>query len=185
MQVVTFPAHDAAVREAAAQLLVDEFRVAWPAAWPTIESAHEEVTTALQTDKIALAALADEGMLIGWVGAQSQYDGAVWELHPLVVRSVSHGQGVGRALVQHLETEVSERGGITLWVGTDDEANLTSLGGIDLYPDVLGKLNQIENLRRHPIGFYWRLGFEVIGVMPDANGFGKPDIFMAKRVPSA
>ena len=27
-----------------------------------------------------------------------------------------------------------------------------------------------------------RLGFVVVGVVPDANGFGKPDILMAKRV---
>jgi len=26
------------------------------------------------------------------------------------------------------------------------------------------------------------MGFVIVGVLPDANGFGKPDIFMAKRV---
>jgi len=26
------------------------------------------------------------------------------------------------------------------------------------------------------------MGFEIIGVLPDADGFGKPDIFMAKRI---
>lgn len=29
------------------------------------------------------------------------------------------------------------------------------------------------------------VGFVIVGVMPDANGWGKPDIFMAKRVKSA
>ena len=56
------------------------------------------------------------------------------------------------------------------------------VGGIDLYPNVLGHLIKIENLRGHPYEFYQRLGFEIVGVMPDANGFGKPDIYMAKRV---
>jgi aminoglycoside 6'-N-acetyltransferase I len=27
-----------------------------------------------------------------------------------------------------------------------------------------------------------KLGFSVVGVVPDANGLGKPDILMAKRV---
>ena len=34
----------------------------------------------------------------------------------------------------------------------------------------------------HPAGFYLRMGFEIVGLIPDANGPGKPDILMAKRV---
>jgi len=30
--------------------------------------------------------------------------------------------------------------------------------------------------------FYQKLGFVIVGVMPDANSFGKPDIYLAKRV---
>jgi aminoglycoside 6'-N-acetyltransferase I len=37
-------------------------------------------------------------------------------------------------------------------------------------------------LRRHPYEFYQKLGFIIAGVMPDANGRGKPDIFLSKRV---
>ncbi len=36
--------------------------------------------------------------------------------------------------------------------------------------------------RRHPFKFNQRLGFTVVGVLPDANGPGQPDIYMAKRV---
>jgi aminoglycoside 6'-N-acetyltransferase I len=36
----------------------------------------------------------------------------------------------------------------------------------------------------HPYEFYKKVGFTIVGVLPDANGFGKPDIFMAKRVKS-
>ncbi len=74
-----------------------------------------------------------------------------------------------------------ERGGITLQLGSDDESGMTSLYGADLYPDVLGHLANIRNLRGHPYEFYQKLGFSIVGVMPDANGPGKPDIFMAKR----
>jgi aminoglycoside 6'-N-acetyltransferase I len=47
---------------------------------------------------------------------------------------------------------------------------------------VLGHARRIRNLRRHPYGFYQKLGYVVVGVLPDANGRGRPDIFMAKRV---
>lgn len=185
VRITPFPRDDELVRRLAAQMLVDEFRQNWPEAWPTLESAAAEVSEALMLEKTAFAALADDATLLGWIGGQPLYDGRVWELHPLVVRSDSQGRGVGGALVERLEHDVRDRGGITLWVGTDDEANQTSLGGIDLYPGVLNKLIQISNLRRHPMGFYRRLGFEVVGVVPDANGFGKPDILMAKRVAAA
>jgi len=39
-----------------------------------------------------------------------------------------------------------------------------------------------EDRAGHLFAFYQRVGFEVLGVIPDANGPGKPDILMAKRV---
>jgi aminoglycoside 6'-N-acetyltransferase I len=47
---------------------------------------------------------------------------------------------------------------------------------------VFEHITKIKNLRGHPYEFYHKLGFVIVGVMPDANGLGKPDIFMAKRV---
>jgi hypothetical protein len=89
---------------------------------------------------------------------------------------------VGRALVNDFEDQVRFRGGSTIYLGTDDENNRTSLGGVDLYLDPLGAAARIQNLGRHPFEFYRKMGFAIVGVLPDANGFGKPDIFMAKRV---
>jgi aminoglycoside 6'-N-acetyltransferase I len=54
-----------------------------------------------------------------------------------------------------------------------------------LYPDVLGAVQRLRNLGDHPFTFYQRVGFTIVGVIPDANGFGKPDILMAKRVTAA
>ena len=56
------------------------------------------------------------------------------------------------------------------------------MAGIGLYPDVLGHARGIRNLRSHPYEFYQKLGFALVGVLPDANGPGRPDIFMAKRM---
>jgi len=110
------------------------------------------------------------------------YGGRVWELHPLVVSGSHRRRGIGRALVEDLERLVAARGALTLWAGSDDENNETTLSGRDLYPDIPESIRTIRNLGDHPYEFYLRLGFRIAGVLPDANGRGKPDIFLAKRV---
>jgi aminoglycoside 6'-N-acetyltransferase I len=150
--------------------------------WADISSALQEVRETLQPGRISRVALDEAGAAAGWIAGCSHYGGRVWELHPLVVRADRRGQGLGRALVADLEGQVCARGGLTLWVGTDDEDGWTSLGGAELYPDLLAHLMRLRNLQRHPVGFYLRLGFSLAGVVPDANGWGKPDILLAKRV---
>ncbi len=70
------------------------------------------------------------------------------------------------------------------WAGSDDEVDRTSLGDIDLFPDPLTHLTRIRNTGGHPFEFYLRCGSVLAGVLPDASGFGKPDIFLAKRIGS-
>ncbi|MBI3962365.1 MAG: GNAT family N-acetyltransferase [Deinococcus sp.] len=175
------PGDEQAIYQAAA-LLVAGFKEHWPHAWPDIASALEEVRESFAPDRISRVAVDDQGAILGWVGGISQYRGKVWELHPLVVRPDCQGQGIGRTLVVDLEEQVRARGGLTIVVGTDDEDGQTSLTGVDLYPNVLEHLVNIKNLRRHPYEFYQKLGFVIIGAVPDANGLAKPDILMAKRV---
>ena len=175
------PDNDNAIQQAAA-LLVAGFTEFWPEAWPDLATARQEVLESFGDDRLSRIAVDDRQSVLGWIGGISQYDGKAWELHPLVVRKDCQGQGIGRALVADLESKVQANGGLTLWLATDDEANMTSLGGVDLFPNVLEHLANIRNLRGHPYEFYRKLGFTVVGVLPDANGLGKPDIFMAKSL---
>ena len=172
---------DEEVARQAAELLVEGFRDDWPEAWPGMDAALREVRESLGEGRICRVALDEDGAVLGWSGGIPAYEGNVWDLHPLVVRPDLQRRGIGRALVADLEERVRERGGLTLWLGTDDETGMTTLSGVDLYPNVLEHLANIENLRGHPYEFYEKLGFSIIGAMPDANGPGKPDIYMAKR----
>jgi len=52
----------------------------------------------------------------------------------------------------------------------------------EAWPNIFEHVAKIKNLRNHSYAFYQKLGFVIVGVMPAANGPGKPDIFMAKRV---
>ena len=166
-----------------ANLLVREFAANWPDAWPNLDRAREEVKASLGKDRISrIAKAAKTGKICGWIGAIAQYGGNVWEIHPLVVPAEFQRQGIGRSLVADLETEVKNRGGLTLWVGTDDENFQTSLSGIDLYSNLWESIAKIKNLNNHPYEFYQKCGFTIVGVMPDANGIGKPDIYLAKSL---
>jgi aminoglycoside 6'-N-acetyltransferase I len=182
MQVVDLKNAGALAKEQAARILVEAFKVSAPNAWPTLQAALQEVEESFGEDRISRAALDENGRVVGWIGGIDAYDGHAWELHPLAVDPQFHGQRIGTALVQDFENLVRAHGATTIWLGSDDESNQTSLGGVDVYPEVLQQAANIKNLRRHAFGFYQKMGYVVVGLIPDANGFGKPDILMAKRI---
>ena len=182
MHIVDLHADDESAIHQVAALLVEGFAVNWPEAWPDLESAVEEVRESFAAGRISRIAQDSDGTVLGWVGGISQYRGRVWELHPLVVRVSQQGQGIGRRLVADLEERVKERGGLTITLGTDDVTQQTSLAGIDLFPHVWDHLAHLKNLKHHPYEFYQKLGYVIVGVIPDANGLGKPDLLMAKSL---
>jgi aminoglycoside 6'-N-acetyltransferase I len=175
------PDDETTLRQVAA-LLVSGFAEHAPHAWPDEEAALTEVRASFGADRICRVALDERGAAVGWIGGIATYDGRVWELHPLVVRPDWQGQGIGRALVADFEAQVRGRGGLTIWLGTDDEDGQTTLSGENLFPNVLDHLAHLQNRRHHPYEFYQKLGYVLVGALPDANGLGKPDIFMAKSV---
>lgn len=181
MKIINLHPEDEDCTQQAAALLVEGFKEHWPAAWPDMEAAVETVQESFGADRLSRVALDDHGTVLGWIGGIQYYSHA-WELHPLVVRPDRQQQGIGRALVLDLEAQVRQRGALTLFLGSDDEDNMTSLAGVNLLPNIWEHVAQIKNLRRHPYEFYQKLGFVIIGVVPDANGPGKPDILMAKSL---
>ena len=168
---------DTADIDQAAALLVGAF----PRWTPTSVAARGEIADLLAPGRICLVAKTGSAVL-GWIGGQPAYSHA-WELHPLVVHEDARGQGIGRALVATLEERVRRRGALTLLLGTDDDGPVpgTSAGGVPLFPGVLSHAANLTVID-HAAGFYRRLGFEVVGLIPDANGPGKPDLLMAKRI---
>lgn len=181
-RIIRLDESDLARRSQAAELMVVGFRQLGTAYVPDRESADEEMRDFSARGTVLLAALDEAGEVIGLIGGTSTYDGHVWELHPLVVRPDLQRRGIGRALVERLADAAREAGAVTLWVGSDDEACLTSAGGIDLYPNPLEHLRTLRNLGGHPFEFYQKCGFSLVGILPDANGFGKPDLFLTRRL---
>lgn len=182
MDIVAVQAENTARLEQMARLLVVGFKEHWPNAWSDLEAAMAEVQEAIEPGKIVRIAVNESGAVLGWVGAISNYDGHAWELHPLVVDPRCQGQGIGRRLMLDIEEQVRQQGGITIYLGTDDEDFMTTLGKVDLYPNPVEHILRIQNLKGHPYEFYQKLGYVIVGVIPDANGHGKPDIWMAKRI---
>jgi len=179
MELVDLATQPESLRDQAARLLHQRFN--HPIGWPSFAAAREEVAQILRAG--FARGLLEDSILLGWIGGLPEYDGRVWELHPLVVREESERRGLGTVLVAGFEAEAASRGAFTVTLGTDDDAGITSLADIDLYADIPRHIAELRDLgHNHPFLFYRKLGYVVTGVMPDANGPGRPDIYMSKPV---
>jgi aminoglycoside 6'-N-acetyltransferase I len=182
MKIIALSPMNEHIIQQAAQLMVDAFREHWSDAWPTFDDGLKEIYEMLEAERICRAAVDEDGNLLGVIGGIPGYDGHVWELHPLAVQPHIQGQGIGRALVEDFEGQVRARGGLTITLGTDDEDSMTSLSNVDLYENTWEKIQNVRNLKGHPFEFYQKMGYVITGIVPDANGIGKPDILMSKKI---
>lgn len=182
MKIISLQKENEELINQAAQLLKDAFQEHWPDSWTTIEEGLEEVHEMLDPERIFRVAVDEDNQVLGLIGGIPQYDGNVWELHPLAVQPNIQKQGIGKKLVEDFEYQVKERGGLTIVLGSDDEDHMTSLSDINVYENLWDKIKDIKNFKGHPYEFYQKMGYVISGIVPDANGIGKPDILMAKRV---
>lgn len=145
------------------------------------ECADEEIKKMLAVERVLIVAL-DNDRLIGFVGAIPQYGTTAWELHPLVVEKEHRLNGIGTRLCYELERVLKEKGCLTIYLGSDDENESTTLSNTNLFEGTFDKIDNIKNIKNHPFEFYQKIGYKIVGVIPDANGLGKPDIWMAKSL---
>ncbi|MDB4956256.1 MAG: acetyltransferase [Myxococcales bacterium] len=148
---------------------------------PDLDAAREEISDALAADKASRVVLNPRRQPIGWVSAGLSWE-RVWELHPLIVAIEHQRRGHGLRLVREIERLAKEAGALTMTLGTSDTINATSLSGVDLYDDTFKRLANIEVHSSHAVDFWRRAGYQIVGVIPDAEGPGKPSITLARRL---
>lgn len=158
----------------AAELLAEAFPHSYK------DCSVEEVNKRLSQNRIALVAT-DDNKVLGFIGAIHQYSHG-YELHPLVVKKEYRGKNIGTKLIAELENKIRNIGGLTIYLGSDDEFSATTLSNTNLFVDTYNKIENIKNIKRHPFEFYQKVGYKIVGVIPDANGIGKPDIWLAKSL---
>ena len=146
MQISMFDKSNKKYIKEASELLIESFPHCYS------DSALEEVEMCLSEDRIAVMAV-ENNQLVGFAGAIPQYGVTGWELHPLVVRKSHQFKGIGTLLIKALEQEVAKRGGVTIYLGTDDEFNKTSLSNCNLYEDLFDKIANIKNLTNIHMSF--------------------------------
>ena len=164
--------------EACGRILMESFAHAWN----TKEEAAKTLQETLESG--ILIAIRRNGVVAGFAGVHPEYSFG-WELHPLAVAAGARKMGLGSLLTARIEREAAKAGALVIYLGTDDEDGATSLSEGDLFENTLGKIGGIQNYSGHPYEFYQKCGYRIVGVLPDVNGPGKPDIFMAKRLTAA
>lgn len=171
---------DANAREQLARITLLAAREHGPDWLPDLDAARTEIADALAPGKIARVLL-DGDVPLGWVAASHDW-GCVWELHPLIVAVEHQRCGHGRRLVREIEQLAAAAGALTMTLGTSDTTGATSLAGVDLYDDTFARLTGIEARQPHAFEFWRRIGYQIVVVVPDAEGPGEPSISLARRL---
>ncbi|HEY4177162.1 MAG TPA: GNAT family N-acetyltransferase [Kofleriaceae bacterium] len=180
MTIVSLATLSRAQINALAELTLEAAAQHAPGWLPTLESAREEVDETREAGKHARVLLEQDSPL-GWVCASKAW-GRIWELHPLMVGVAHQRRGIGRLLVRDIEAIAREHDALTMLLGTSDLTDATSLSSIDLYTDTTAWFGRVRALKPHPFEFWQRVGYTIVGVIPDAEAPGKPSIQLARRL---
>ncbi|MBO6702364.1 MAG: GNAT family N-acetyltransferase [Pseudomonadales bacterium] len=166
--------------ELISQFLLPCFQKYSPDWLPNKKAALNLIMSTFGEQRRSRVALGENGHPIGWIGAITDED--VWEIHPIAVSPDNQRKAVGKSLVADVESLARSSGAVAVWAGTSDETASTSFSSIDLYKEPGRSFENIETPEDHPIQFWLKMGYSIVGVMPDEEGLGKPGIHFAKRV---
>ena len=146
-----------------------------------MEEATEEVEECIKEENICIG-IKINGKLIGWAGLKPMYD-KTWELHPIVIKKEFQGKEYGKKLLNEIEKNALNNGIIGIVAGSDDETNSTSLSDKEINgKNIFEEIKNIKNYKNHPYEFYQKCGYTIIGIIPNANGQNKPDIWLWKDI---
>ena len=99
------------------------------------------------------------------------------------IASKYKGKGYGKILLTELENIAYEKGIIGIMAGSDDQNFKTSLSDKDITENnIFEEIKNIKNYDNHPYEFYKKCGYSIVGIIPNANGVNKPDIWLWKDI---
>ena len=125
----------------------------------------------------------ENDVLIGYAGLLKMYSDITLELHPLVIKEGYRNMGIGTKLLKEAERMAKEKNALNIMLGSDDEYYKTNLHEFDFNNTYIGyTIKNIKNINNHPYEFYQKNGYKIVGIFPNANGIGKPDIWLWKQL---
>ena len=151
-----------------------------PSWLPDNEACLRQLYASLETGRHSRVMLDGDANPIGWIGAITDTD--TWEIHPIAVSPSHQRKGIGKLLVNDIENLARQSGAVSVWAGTSDETHSTSFSRIDLYQEPKKCFENIQAPNDHPVNFWLKTGYSLVGVLPDEEGLGKPGIHFAKRI---
>ena len=169
---------DAALLRGVADLLV----VACPSLYGgDVTQALADVVQFAPED-LGLIARDPEGTPIGWLRAEHFPGQASAEIKLVAVQPTRRRQGVARTLVMAAEERMRSQDCVTMLATVGDTRGRTNLYGVDVTEDAPGLLAGFHCHADHPAGFFLRVGYRLVGLLPDAYGPGKHDLTLARRI---
>ncbi len=178
--IVDLTENDEDLIDQIAGFLPDCFRRFSPEWVPTIEIAQEKVFESLSGGRRSRVLIDENRTALGWIGAI--VDENVWEIHPIAVAPQAQRNGYGARLVNDIVLLAKASGAVAVWAGTSDETQSTSFSKFDLYREAARAMENVEAAPGHAVNFWLKMGFSLVGVIPDEEGLDRPGILFAKRV---